>query len=181
MARRPPIKPQPRTEDKRPPKPNREAILSAQAIVDAQLAVKDSDGAGTPGDAAQPADSYSPEAKTLAERHEQRMAWFYDEASAQAANRRLMARDEAAYDNDQWTREEAETLKERGQEPIVYNEIAPTIDWLIGTERRSRVDFYVTAEDDGDEATDDAINKTKLLKYLDDSFQHSGIRSLEFT
>ena len=51
---------------------------------------------------------------------------------------------------------------------MVYNEIKPAIDWMIGTERRSRVDFYVVAEDDGPEAEDDATNKTKLLKYLDE-------------
>lgn len=103
------------------------------------------------------------------DRHEQRKTWFIHEAARQASNRALMAKCEGFYDNEQWTREDQQVLEERGQRPIVYNEIAPTIDWLIGTERRSRVDFVVVAEEEGDEADEDARAKTKLLKYLDDT------------
>lgn len=102
------------------------------------------------------------------ERHEQRKAWFVAEAAKQGPNRARMAKCEAAYDSEQWSREDADDVKARGQNPVVYNEIKPAIDWMIGTERRSRVDFYVVAEDDGPEAEDDATNKTKLLKYLDE-------------
>lgn len=108
------------------------------------------------------------EVKSAQERHEQRKAWFLAEASKQAANRAMMAKCEAFYDSEQWAVEDAEDVRDRGQNPVVYNEIKPTIDWMIGTERRSRVDFFVVAEDDGQEAEDDATNKTKLLKYLDD-------------
>lgn len=103
------------------------------------------------------------------ERHEQRKAWFVAEAAKQGPNRARMAKCEAAYDSEQWSREDAAEVEARGQNPVVYNEIKPAIDWMIGTERRSRVDFYVVAEDDGQEAEDDATNKTKLLKYLDDT------------
>lgn len=102
------------------------------------------------------------------ERHEQRKAWFVAEAAKQGPNRARMAKCEAAYDSEQWSREDAADVEARGQNPVVYNEIKPAIDWMIGTERRSRVDFYVVAQDDGPEAEDDATNKTKLLKYLDD-------------
>ncbi|RZL07985.1 MAG: hypothetical protein EOP40_14520, partial [Rubrivivax sp.] len=60
---------------------------------------------------------------------------------------------------------------------MVYNEVAPVIDWLIGTERRQRVDFYVVAEGDDEGEEDDARNKTKLLKYLDDTNKASFERS----
>jgi hypothetical protein len=80
----------------------------------------------------------------------------------------MMAKCEAVYDSEQWTLEDAEEVRERGQNPVVYNEVKPTIDWMIGTERRGRVDFVVVAEDDGPEADEDAQNKTRLLKYLDD-------------
>lgn len=103
------------------------------------------------------------------ERHEQRKAWFVAEAAKQGPNRARMAKCENAYDNEQWTREDAAEVEARGQNPVVYNEIKPAIDWMIGTERRSRVDFYVVAEEDGQAAEDDATNKTKLLKYLDDT------------
>lgn len=109
------------------------------------------------------------EAQAAKDRHEQRKSWFIHEASRQASNRALMALCEGFYDNEQYTQEDRAILEERGQRAIVYNEIAPTIDWLIGTERRSRVDFVVTAEDEGDEADQDARNKTRLMKYLDDT------------
>lgn len=104
----------------------------------------------------------------MRKRHEQRKSWFIAEASRQAVNRALMARCEAFYDSEQWKHDEAEAVRARGQNPCVYNEVKPVIDWLIGTERRTRVDFYVMAEDEGDAADDDAKAKSKLLKYLDD-------------
>jgi len=108
------------------------------------------------------------ETKTLTDRHEQRMAWLYGEASRQSSNRAMMAKCEAFYDSKQYEHDDAQDLRDRGQNPIVYNEVKPTIDFLIGTERRTRVDFYVIAEDEGEEASEDAINKTKLIKYLED-------------
>ena len=33
-----------------------------------------------------------------------------------------------------------QALIEPGQAPLVFNEVKPTIDWIIGTERRTRVD-----------------------------------------
>lgn len=105
--------------------------------------------------------------ESVRQRHEQRKAWFMGEAARQAANRALMARCEAFYDGEQWRHEDAEELRARGQRPVVYNEVKPTIDWLLGTERRTRVDFIVLAEEPGPEASEDAINKTKLMKWLD--------------
>ncbi len=103
------------------------------------------------------------------DRHDQRKGWFLAEASKQAFNRTRMARCESMYDSEQWDYQEAQDVEARGQNPVVYNEIKPTIDWLIGMERRVRVDFTVMAEDDGEEADEDAGVKTKLLKYLDDT------------
>lgn len=103
------------------------------------------------------------------DRHEMRRGWFLTEAHRQSANRVRMARCENCYDGEQWDYQEAQDVKDRGQNPVVYNEIKPTIDWLIGTERRARVDFVVMSEADEPEADEDAANKTKLLKYLDDT------------
>lgn len=110
-------------------------------------------------------------------RHDRRKAWFLAEASRQGINRALMAKCEQFYDGTQWGYEDAETLRKRGQNPVVYNEIKPTIDWLIGTERRSRVDFVVVAEEPGEEADEDARLKTKLMKYLDDTNRATFERS----
>lgn len=105
--------------------------------------------------------------ETLQDRHERRKSWFLDEAARQATNRAMMARSEAFYDGQQWEYRDAETVRNRGQSPCVYNEIKPSIDWLIGTERRTRVDFVVVADEPGEEADEDARQKTKLMKYLD--------------
>lgn len=116
-------------------------------------------------------------ADKVRERHEKRKAWFLAEASRQATNRALMAKCEAFYDGVQWTHDDAQKVRDRGQNPVVYNEIKPTIDWLIGTERRTRVDFIVVAEDEGDEADEDARLKTKLMKYLDQTNRATFERS----
>ena len=111
------------------------------------------------------------------ERHDKRRAWFLAEASRQSANRAMMAKSEAFYDGNQYEFEDAQELRDRGQPVVVYNEVKPTIDWLIGTERKTRVDFLVVADDEGEEADNDATLKTKLLKYLDETNRASFERS----
>ena len=117
---------------------------------------------------------------SVAERHSKKKAWFLAEASRQAINRGVMAKCESFYDSEQWSHEDAETVRNRGQFPVVYNEVKPTIDWLIGTERKTRVDFFIVAEAGGDEAAADAEAKTKLMKYLDDSNRAGFERSYAF-
>lgn len=111
------------------------------------------------------------------ERHDKRRAWFLAEASRQSANRAMMAKCEQFYDGNQYEFDDAQELRDRGQPVVVYNEIKPTIDWLIGTERKTRVDFLVVADDEGEEADNDATLKTKLLKYLDETNRASFERS----
>jgi hypothetical protein len=117
---------------------------------------------------------------SVRERHEKRRNWFLAEATRQSTNRSLMAKCEAFYDGNQWNHEDAGTVRDRGQNPVVYNEVKPTIDWLIGTERKARIDFFVVADEQGQEATEDAANKTKLLKYLDDTNRATFERSYAF-
>lgn len=103
-------------------------------------------------------------------RHRTRKSFFTMELQRQQANRYQMALDEAYYDNEQWTRDEAAEIMARGQMPVVYNEVAPMVDYLKGVHNRTRTDFDVMARhDDSDEAAEDAQNKTKLLKYFDDA------------
>lgn len=103
------------------------------------------------------------------QRHQRRKAWFTAELQRQAVNRYQMSLDEEYKHGNQWTPQEAAAITARGQAPVVYNEIKPTIDWCIGTERRTRSDFLVTNRSDAsEEAFNDAQVKTKLLKYLDD-------------
>lgn len=109
-----------------------------------------------------------PKSKAEAERIqlEQLKSWRDQELARQASNRYQMAIDEDFYDGIQWTVEDARELMARGQSPVVYNETKPTIDWLIGTERRTRIDHKIVPTQRGEQALKDAINKTKLVKYL---------------
>lgn len=100
--------------------------------------------------------------------HAKLMTWFQQEMRRQSVNRYQMALDEDYYDSEQWTAQEKAVLRGRGQAPVVYNETKSTIDWLIGTERRTRTDFTVHAREESKEAEEDAKVKAKLLKYLND-------------
>lgn len=107
--------------------------------------------------------------------------WFTMEHQRQAVNRYQMALDAGYYDGIQWLPHEAAAIRRRGQNPIVFNEIKPTIDWLIGTERRTRRDFKVLARNNqAKEAEADAQVKNKLLKYLDDVNRTPFSRSQAF-
>jgi hypothetical protein len=104
--------------------------------------------------------------------------WYDQEWERQAHNRYQMALDEDYYDSMQWSEEDAQALLERGQAPLVFNEIKPTIDWILGTERRTRIDYKVQPrKKDGGQ---DAENKTKLLKYLSDTNKTVFSRSRAF-
>ena len=93
--------------------------------------------------------------------------WFDQEWQRQLANRFQMALDCDYYDGLQWSDEDAQVLMDRNQAPLVFNEIKPTIDWMIGTERRTRIDAKVLGREKSD--NDSANAKTQLLKYLDDT------------
>ncbi|NCV33859.1 MAG: hypothetical protein EBW05_13295, partial [Betaproteobacteria bacterium] len=108
----------------------------------------------------------------------QLLQWYYFEKERQAANRLEMAMDCDFYDNLQWDAQDAAILRERGQMPLVYNEVAPMVDWLIGTERRSRVDWKVLPRTEDDVQAADV--KTKLLKYVSDINRVGFLRSRAF-
>lgn len=98
--------------------------------------------------------------------HRRLLSYYRQELDRQSENRFQMAVDEDYYDNIQWSEEEASALRERGQAPIVYNVIAQTINWVIGSEKRGRTDFNILPR--GKEDTKPAQTKTKLLKYISD-------------
>jgi hypothetical protein len=110
--------------------------------------------------------------------HEKLTDWYDSEWNRQASNRFQQALDEDFYDGMQWTQEDAAALVERGQAPLVFNEIKPTIDWIIGTERRTRVDFKILPREKDDVAM--AEIKTKLMKYVSDANKMSWHRSAAF-
>ena len=96
----------------------------------------------------------------------QLLEWWYFEKDRQAANRLEMAIDADFYDGIQWDPEDAQVLRDRGQMPLVFNEVAPMVDWLIGTERRTRVDWRVMPRTEDDVELADV--KTKVLKFVSD-------------
>jgi len=98
--------------------------------------------------------------------HSRLLSWYYYERDRQASNRLEMAMDHDFYDGLQWDPEDAAILASRKQMALVYNEVAPMCDWLIGTERRNRVDWKVLPRAEDDVAMADV--KTKTLKYVSD-------------
>lgn len=111
-------------------------------------------------------------------KHSRLMDWYTQERERQSINRYQQAIDEDFYDHLQWSEEEAQELTARGQAPLVFNEIKPTIDWIIGTEKRTRIDGKVFPR--GEEDVDGAEVKTKLLKYLSDANKTPFARSFAF-
>jgi len=48
---------------------------------------------------------------------------------------------------------------------LVFNEVKPTIDWIIGTERRTRVNYKILPREKDDEAILDTRSMTTLHYY----------------
>lgn len=111
--------------------------------------------------------------------HRKLMDWYFHERSRQSDNRMQMALDADFYDGLQWSPEDQAEVTRRGQMPLVFNEVAPMVDWLIGTERRTRIDWKVLprAEDD----VDSADAKTKVLKFVSDLNHVTFARSRAFS
>lgn len=104
--------------------------------------------------------------------------WWTQAREAHSINRQEQALDSDFYDGLQWSDEDAAELRARGQAPLVYNRVKPAVDWIIGTEKRSRFDFKVLAR--RDEESESADRKTGLLKYLADTSNIPYHRSMAF-
>lgn len=98
--------------------------------------------------------------------HRKLIGFYQRELERQSVNRMEMAEDEAFYDNEQWRPEDKQVLEDRGQQATVYNVIATSVNWVIGTEKRSRSDFKVLPR--RKDASKPAERKTQILKYLSD-------------
>lgn len=104
--------------------------------------------------------------------------WWHYERVKQAPNRQDRIKAHNYKDGDQWSDEDKEVVENRGQSATVFNEIKPAVDWLIGTEKRTRVDYSVLPR--RKEEAKVAEVKTKLLKYLADVGKVGFARSLAF-
>lgn len=98
--------------------------------------------------------------------HTNLIGHFMHELDVQSPGRMEMERDEAFKDHDQWSAEELESLAERGQTALVYNVASTTINWLVGTERRSRMDWHILPRNK--EGAESAERKTEMMKYIGD-------------
>lgn len=82
------------------------------------------------------------------------------------------------YDGDQFTEEEKQIYENRDQTPRVFNQIKPTVQWILGNEQRTRMDYAVLPRTEDD--SEASIRKTKLCKYIDDINKAKWERSLAF-
>jgi hypothetical protein len=87
-------------------------------------------------------------------------------------------RDRDYYDGAQWTDEELEVMKERGQPASVFNHIAPKINYILGTEIATRVDPETKPRTKSHEAESEA--STDMLRYYADHIDFSSVRSDTF-
>ena len=106
------------------------------------------------------------------------LALYEEELDRQSDNRIEQATDEDFYDSIQWRAEDAKTLKDRGQVPLVYNVIASAVNWVLGTEKRGRSDYKILPR--RKDAVKPAERKTQLMKYLNDVNRTQFHRSRAF-
>jgi len=102
----------------------------------------------------------------MAELHKLLLDMYVREIDRQHDNRIAQAVEEDFYDNIQWREEDAQTLKDRGQVPLVYNVISASVDWVTGTEKKTRTDYKILPRRKEDSKP--AERKTSLMKYLSD-------------
>lgn len=96
----------------------------------------------------------------------QAQGWWAEARRLQLDQRLRKLKDHNAYEGEQWDPDDVATLESRGQKALTINLIKPCLDWIIGTEKRMRVDYKVlprTADD-----TQGAEAKTKVMKYTED-------------
>lgn len=105
-------------------------------------------------------------------------AWWYYERERQVDERIARMKAHDYRDGEQWDPDDAEEVEERGQKASVFNMIKPTLDWIVGTEKRTRVDYSVLPR--RKEGSSTAEKKTKLLKYLADVCKIGFERSTAF-
>lgn len=104
--------------------------------------------------------------------------WWREAQDAHFRSRAERLRDHEFYDGRQWTDEEIAGLAARGQAALVFNLVKQMVDWIVGTERRTRVDWNVLPREEGD--VEGAQLKKELLKFVGDINKVGWHRSLAF-
>ncbi len=105
-------------------------------------------------------------------------SWYQEARDKSASWRQQAAVDCGYYDNEQWTTEEKDALAARGQAAIVINRIKPTIDLVLGTETRSKVEFKAAPRTE--QHVKDAEIITETMKHGMDANQAEFLCSSAF-
>lgn len=101
---------------------------------------------------------------------------YFEEAEESSQTAREKAeRDRDYYDNKQWTVEEAETLKKRGQPVITMNVIRARINYHLGMEKKQRRDPKCYGRGPNDQAAADIA--TEALRYAMSRTEYANERS----
>ena len=107
------------------------------------------------------------------------MRFRYQARTAHADNRREQAIDEDYYDNIQYTDAQLAILDERDQDARTWNIVKNICNWIIGTERKMRVDYKVLPKKK--EHAESAKAKTKAMKFVSDDSRAEYCLSTAFT
>ncbi|MGC1550527.1 MAG: hypothetical protein WA777_18550, partial [Rhodanobacter sp.] len=105
--------------------------------------------------------------------------WWLEARDCHAENRREQMMDADYYDCIQWMAMDAAVLLDRGQAPLTFPLIKQMCDWLIGTERRTRIDWDVLPRKDSDVPI--AQVKKEVLKWVSDINGSGWERSRQFS
>lgn len=105
-------------------------------------------------------------------------SWYSDQVDAHLENRREQLLDADYYDLDQIDERTRRVLEARNQAPLTFDLTHAVVDWITGTERRTRVDWKVHPR--GPEDLQSAEVKTQLLKFVSDTNQAAWERSKAF-
>ncbi|WP_202841971.1 hypothetical protein [Luteimonas saliphila] len=105
-------------------------------------------------------------------------SWYSDQVDAHLDNRREQILDADYYDLDQIDERTRRTLEARNQAPLTFDLTHAVVDWITGTERRTRQDWKVHPR--GPEDLESAEVKTQLLKFVSDANQATWERSRAF-
>ena len=100
--------------------------------------------------------------------------WFQDAEDATVDAREKSERDRDYYDNKQFTAEEFEALRKRGQPAISHNLIRQKIDYLLGLEKQTRSDPKAYPRNPDDEQAADAAAQDGLDLLLGLAFSLGG-------
>lgn len=104
--------------------------------------------------------------------------WYRQARVAQAENRTEMAIDEDYYDAIQMEAEDIRTLMDRNQPVLTFNVVKNTVNWILGVERKNRIDYRVLPRKK--KGAQGAKSKTQVMKYVQDSSKGEFERSWAF-